>query len=168
MYSHGREIKHVEVHGFSDASETAYACCIYLRVLYADATTSSTLIYAKSKVAPLKPVTIPKLELCGVHLLSKTLLYVCSTLHLDLNQAFAWTDSTIVLRWLQVPPHKLQTFVANRVAQTVEILPPAAGDMCGLGELPTFTKGVKTETFVLHVIIKCISDVCFIQFTHTL
>ena len=63
----------MELHGFADASMSAYACRIYLRVLYTDASVSVSLVYFKTKVAPLKVISILKLELCGVVLLVKTL-----------------------------------------------------------------------------------------------
>lgn len=54
----------LEIHGFSDASELAYGCCLYLR--WADSTGIyyTSLICAKSKVASIKSLSIPRLELC--------------------------------------------------------------------------------------------------------
>ena len=58
------------IHGFSDASQKAYACSTYIRAVYSDASVTTTLITAKTKIAPLRSVTIPKLELCAAHLLA--------------------------------------------------------------------------------------------------
>ena len=58
------------IYGFSDASQKAYACSTYIRAVYSDASVTTTLITAKTKVAPLRSVTIPKLELCAAHLLA--------------------------------------------------------------------------------------------------
>ncbi len=113
----GKSVLQLELHGFSDASEAAYGAVVYLRVLYHDSTVSTSLIMAKSKVSPLKHVTIPKLELCGALLLSKLLSYVCHVLHISTGSIYAWTDSSIVLHWLQTPTHLLKTFVANRVGE---------------------------------------------------
>ncbi len=98
---------------------------VYLRAVYTDATTSTTLIMSKTKVAPLKSITIPRLELCSAHLLSKLLVHVIEALDVPLlSQVFAWTDSSIVLGWLNSDPGELKMFVANRVAETVDRSPP--------------------------------------------
>ena len=60
-----------ELHGFSNASEDAYAAVVYLRVVYRKRSPSLALVIAKMKVAPLKKLSIPRLELCGAQLLAK-------------------------------------------------------------------------------------------------
>ena len=59
-----------QLHGFSDASENAYSVIVYLRATYRKGPPSVVLITAKTKVAPLKKMTIPHLELCGALLLA--------------------------------------------------------------------------------------------------
>ena len=62
----------VQLHGFCDASQDAFAGVVYLRATYnSDASTSTALVIAKNRVAPVKTTTIPKLELCSAVLLSK-------------------------------------------------------------------------------------------------
>ncbi|XP_031341031.1 uncharacterized protein LOC116169144 [Photinus pyralis] len=60
----------LELHGFCDASEAAYACCVYIRSKDKEGNIKCNLLCAKSRVAPLKTITIPKLELCGAVLLA--------------------------------------------------------------------------------------------------
>lgn len=60
----------MELHGFCDASEQAYATVLYLRMMSADGIIEISLVESKTKVAPIKKLTIPRLELCGAHLLS--------------------------------------------------------------------------------------------------
>ena len=83
-----------QLHGFCDA---AYAAVVYVRATYADQPPTCTLVTAKTWVAPLKPLSIPRLELCGASLLAKVLTSVRSALKIPLNQVYAWSDSTIVL-----------------------------------------------------------------------
>ncbi|KMQ84502.1 gag-pol polyprotein precursor, partial [Lasius niger] len=106
----------VKIYGFSDASEQAYAAVVYLRVIEGGLPHIS-LVMAKTRVAPLKRVSLPRLELCAASLLAKLASHVCSTLSLETSPVFLWTDSTVALSWIRGHPAKWTTFVANRVAE---------------------------------------------------
>lgn len=116
---------HVQLHGFSDASEKAYAACVYIRVRDSDGTISTNLLIGKTKVAPLKRLTIPRLELCGAHLLAKLIKKIITTYNrvLSFDQVYAWCDSTITLAWLRSAPEKWRTYVSNRIAETTSNVP---------------------------------------------
>ncbi|XP_051153383.1 uncharacterized protein LOC127276780 [Leptopilina boulardi] len=114
-----------EPHGFADASSKAYAANVYIRIVDEDGNVKITLIMAKSKVAPLTPVSIPRLELCAVVLLAKIMGYIVSTLNYEDCNLYCHTDSTVVLAWLNKHPSNWRTFVANRVAQVHELVPTA-------------------------------------------
>lgn len=105
-----------EIHGFSDASKDAYAACVYMRVMRLDGEVSITLVAAKSKVAPVKQVSIPRLELNGAVLLCRLLGAVQRALQLECCRVAAWTDSSVVLAWLQGHANRWPTYVANRVS----------------------------------------------------
>lgn len=111
----------VELHGFSDASCMAYAGVLYLRV-WNDNEIKVRLIMAKSKVAPVKQVSLPRLELCGAVLLAKMLNKTKALLNIDDNCVYAWTDSTIVLAWLRKTPNTWTTFVANRTSEILTLM----------------------------------------------
>ena len=117
-------IESIQLHGFSDASEDAYAGVIYLRLTDSDGNVHISLVTAKTKVAPIKRLTIPRLELCGAHLLAQLLNHVKEVFSLSLRDVFAWTDSTIVLSWLSGNPRRFKTYVGNRVSSIVEHIPP--------------------------------------------
>ena len=63
----------IQLHGFCDASQTAYAAVVYIRATYAHNQPSCQLVAAKTRVAPIKQRTIPELELCGAVLLTELL-----------------------------------------------------------------------------------------------
>ena len=62
-----------QIHGFSNASETAYAAVVYFRMADGDGAVHTSLIASKTKFAPIKRLTIPRLELCSVHLLTQVI-----------------------------------------------------------------------------------------------
>ena len=111
------------LHGYCDASAKAYGAVVYLRVVHKDTTITTHLLAAKSKLAPLKVQTIPRLELCGAQLLSKLLIQVISDLNLPNDSVFAWTDSAVVLGWLKTSAHRLKVFVAHRITDTLSKVP---------------------------------------------
>ncbi|XP_046143095.1 uncharacterized protein LOC123988133 [Osmia bicornis bicornis] len=111
----------IELHGFSDASQEAYGACVYLRSEINPGTWEVRLLCAKSRVAPLRSVSIPRLELCGALILVRLIKKVKESLPLTISVERYWTDSTIVIAWISSPPNKWKTFVANRVAEIQSI-----------------------------------------------
>ncbi len=67
-YPNEKKSLSVQLHGFCDASELAYAGVVYLRVEDVSGSVHTSLVASKTKVAPIKRLTIPHLELCGAHL----------------------------------------------------------------------------------------------------
>ncbi|XP_071577729.1 uncharacterized protein [Temnothorax nylanderi] len=107
----------IELHGFSDASESAYGACIYLRSVDATGKVTIRLVCAKSRVAPLKTLCIVRLELLGALLLSQLADSTVQSLTISLPDRYYWCDSSIVLAWIHGEPHVRKAFVANRLTK---------------------------------------------------
>lgn len=111
----------LELHGFADASQNAYGACVYVRSIAQQQKTKVQLLCSKTRVAPLKLQTIPRLELCAALTLARLMKKVVNSLNTSIDKIVYWSDSTIVLNWLQTEPRQLQMFVANRVSEIQEL-----------------------------------------------
>lgn len=105
--------------GFCDASEKGMAAVAYLQV--EGQTTDARLLKAKSQVAPLKRLTINKLELGGAVLLAKLISGIIKSCDISFDSVHLFTDSRTVLLWLRKPTHLLKIYEANRVTQIHEL-----------------------------------------------
>ena len=105
-----------EVHHLCDASQDAYGSVCYLRTVTFDGQVRCVLLLAKSRLAPLKTVTIPRLELMAAALSVQINEVICREMRIHIDETVFWTDSVIVLQYIRNRSKKLKTFVANRVA----------------------------------------------------
>lgn len=121
---HDSSRDYIELHIFCDASQQAYGACAYIRTYTSDGSISVQLLVAKGRVAPLKALTIPRLELCaaftGVNLSNKIL----NSVRNKNCKCYYWSDSIIVLSWINSPTHKLQTFVKHKVTDILKHTEP--------------------------------------------
>lgn len=105
-----------QLHCFCDASSKGYGCCVYVVGLDEEKRIESNLLIAKSRVAPLRGLSIPSLELCAAVLGSQVMDNL--TMNTDFTSSMVfWSDSTVVLHWIRSPPHEWKVFVSNRVAE---------------------------------------------------
>lgn len=111
----------LQLHGFADSSIQAYGCCVLLRVIHPNGKITCQLIASKSRVAPLKQVTIPRLELAAAELLSQLMHSVRQAMEITDIPYYLWTDNTIALHWINKPVHMLKLYVANRVKKIQEL-----------------------------------------------
>lgn len=112
------------LHTFVDASKDAYAAAIYLRTEYDSGDLSVKLVTSKARVAPLKAMSIPRLELCGAVLGLKLAQSVTRVLQLPMADVVYWTDSMNVLYWINGASRKYKPFVASRVGFIHEFSEP--------------------------------------------
>ncbi|GFX74547.1 integrase catalytic domain-containing protein [Trichonephila clavipes] len=111
----------IQLHGFSDAFQSVYGAVVYCKSITSDGKMLVHLIASKSRVAPTKQTTIPRLELCAAVLLAKLVHRVKQALKLNVTNTFLWSDSMIVLSWIRKDSYQLKTFVANRIATIQEM-----------------------------------------------
>ena len=103
----------IVIHGYADASQLAYAAAVYI----ASPHRHPSLLLSKVKVAPLKTISVPRLELCAALLLARLLHRVFNEFRDSEPRVYAWTDSKVVLAWLRSDLSRWNVFVANRVAE---------------------------------------------------
>lgn len=106
-----------EIHIFTDASQIAYGACAYIRTIDNNATVTVHLLCSKSKVCPIKPTTMPRLELCGAVIGARLYTKIIQSLRSKFSKVVFWTDSTIVLGWLGMPINVLKPYVQNRTSE---------------------------------------------------
>ncbi|XP_047995968.1 uncharacterized protein LOC125233866 isoform X2 [Leguminivora glycinivorella] len=115
----------IELHCFSDAAETAYAACIYVKSISESGEQKVHLLCARDRIAPIRRTSIPRLELAGCLLAAQTYAAVVRAWRRPVSRTIFWTDSSCCLAWLKTDRSKLKTFVANRVA-AIDSLAPGA------------------------------------------
>ncbi|XP_042577363.1 uncharacterized protein LOC122136841 [Cyprinus carpio] len=119
-----------QLHVFCDASEKAYSTVAYLLREADDGTKSTCLAASKSRVAPLKKMSLPRLELMGAVIGARLGNNLLKPLNMELQQVHLWTDSMIVLQWIRSPAYRWKQFVSNRVAEIQSLTNPAMWSHC--------------------------------------
>ncbi|GFT98899.1 integrase catalytic domain-containing protein [Trichonephila clavipes] len=111
----------IVLQGFANASEAAYGGVVYLQCFLHNGAAKVSILASKSRVAPIRVISVPRLELCACVLLAQLVKKIHSTLRLNISDIVLHTDSTIALAWFNTPANRLKTFVANRVAKVQEL-----------------------------------------------
>ena len=119
------------LHGFGDTSSKAYAAVIYLHVT----TTFGgyvKLVASKSRVAPVKELTIPRLELPAALVLARLITHVNEALELNvtITNMTCWTDSRVTLFWIKGEERECKQFVRNRVNEISTLVPASRWQHC--------------------------------------
>lgn len=118
------EVVKINLHTFVDASQGAYGAAVYIRIEYEDQTVSVGLVAAKTKVAPLQSISIPRLELMGACLGNKLAQSIIKVLLIPIQCVIFWSDSTNVLWWIRGHSRTFKPFVANRIGEIQSVTNP--------------------------------------------
>jgi hypothetical protein len=110
---------------FSDASVEAFGACSYIRWKLADGSFGVRFIAAKSRVSPLKQLTIPRLELQGAVLASRLSKSILEETRLKFERTIFFLDSQIVLAWICSEARRFKPFVSIRVSEIQSNSDPA-------------------------------------------
>ena len=102
---------------FCDASEVAFGAVCYVRCEMPDGTVGVRFVTAKSRVAPLKLLTVPRLELQAAVLASRVYVSVANEMSTYFERVVFLSDSIITLCWIRGRSRQYKPFVANRVAE---------------------------------------------------
>lgn len=129
------KILRTELHHFSDASNKGYGQCSYIRLL-SDTRVHCAFIMGKARVAPLKVVTIPRLELTAAVVSAAVSGMLKEELALKVDGEYFWTDSQVVLGYINNEARRFHVFVSNRVQRIREATNPAQWHYINTGENP--------------------------------
>ena len=119
------EVASCQIHHFADASQFPYGAVSYLRITNTRGDIYCSFLIGKSRLSPLKQLTIPRLELCAAVVATRLEKMVTREIDMQVNQSVFWTDSACVLGYISNESKRFHTFVANRVAAIQEVASPS-------------------------------------------
>ncbi|GFT77477.1 integrase catalytic domain-containing protein, partial [Nephila pilipes] len=136
----------VQLHVFGDANLACYGAVAYFRFENNLREIYTSFIISKSRVAPLKKLTLPRLELMAALIASRLVKYL-TKLFPKIKRVILWSDSTIVLHWIKGSAHNWKPFVANRVTEIQENIDPLDWRHCDgkLNPADLITRGCDAE-----------------------
>ena len=129
-------ISSTELHTFTDASEQPLLAVSCLPIEHIDETVSVAFVIGKARVAPLKRMTIPNLELQAAVYGAQIAQFVKDKMDFEILKQVFWSDSTTVLYWLRTPEICHRIFIANRLAKILDVSLPNIGSTSRLPEIP--------------------------------
>ncbi|KAK3722273.1 hypothetical protein QZH41_005187 [Actinostola sp. cb2023] len=104
-----------QLHNFSDASQQGYGAVSYLRLVNSDGDIHCAFVIGKSRLTPVKQVTIPRLELTAAATATRLSSMISREIDVTIDDVIFWTDSTCVLGYINNQDKRFKTFVANKI-----------------------------------------------------
>jgi hypothetical protein len=118
------EVSEAVIHTFCDASKEAYTAVSFIRFHYQDGSIEVSYVASKTRVTPLRAVSIPRLELMAAVLGTRLARIIAKVLSIPIDQHRFWTDSTDVLFWVRNQSRQFKPFITNRVSEIHEHTSP--------------------------------------------
>lgn len=139
-----------QLHHFCDASTKAYAAVTYVRLQDDLGYVHCGFIMARSRLAPIKTTSIPRLELCAAVLATSSDVKLRRELTLPIESSTFWSDSMIVLQYIASPSRRFHTFVANRLGTIHRLTSPPQWRHVASEENPAddATRGLPARTLL--------------------
>ncbi|XP_054709261.1 uncharacterized protein LOC129218966 [Uloborus diversus] len=140
------DIKTLELHFFCDASMKAFGTVAYMRVLSRNEDVRTAFVASKNRVAPIKSLTLPRLELMAAVLSAKLSFNILKSLKRDIPCYF-WSDSKITIFWIKGNPEKFKPFVKNRIEEIRKFTAPSDWFFCPgkVNPSDTLSRGAKVS-----------------------
>ena len=113
----------MQLHVFCDASEIAYGAVAYFRTVTRGCI-NVTFVVSKTRLAQIKGLTVPRLELQAAVMASKLKSKIFEEIDLEIDETYFWSDSKIVLHYLSNTQRRFSTYVSHRVAEIVSNCEP--------------------------------------------
>ena len=110
------DVVRTELHNFADASEAGFGAVSFLRSINNRGEIHCSFVLGKARLSPMKPMTIPRLELSAATVAVRLDRLIKRELEIHIDKSVFWTDSTSVLKYINNRNKRFQTFVANRIA----------------------------------------------------
>ncbi|XP_058816664.1 uncharacterized protein LOC131679936 [Topomyia yanbarensis] len=114
------EVEEVQLHIFADASETAYGCVAYFRAIVRGKVVCS-LVMSRAKVAPLKQLSIPRLELLAAVLAARLARTIEQNHNFTISRVVFWIDAEVVLSWIRSDQRRYKQFVGFRIGEILSL-----------------------------------------------